>query len=486
MMKRSILLFVAISTALSIDLQAQSELSAFTSTGRAGVSTTFVTDYQCVGINPANLGWKPSYEGKKVTTSTMEFTFSLYSAALSKPDLRETFIKGTNTRLTSDEKKQAAKEFADAPMAMNINVNTFSLAAQFEKVGGFALVVRERVQWYSVFNPVASDILFNGYNASYFDVKLDTAGNNVTDSANAEKLTAKGVASKPGLYSDVLGGSKVQATWLREFNLSYGRYITQSEDFSLYAGVGLKYLVGMGIVDISIDNNGFRGYSSLSPSFNIDYGTAALTNPSYLPQDSTSTIPKPVGSGFGADIGISIIIKEKFKLGVAVADIGSVTWTGNVFTAQDDTISSTKSGGWDSYNVIKESKNFFGDGTFAWVGDSRKKVPLPTVLRAGASYKFGEALELGADMIMPFNDFSGSYQNAFFGVGADIKPFKWLILSTGFTTGGNYGFNLPVGLRIAVPTGTWEFGIASRDAITFFSDNAPTISLSTGFLRFRF
>jgi hypothetical protein len=35
----------------------QAEMSVYSATGRAGVATTFVTDYQAIGINPANLGF---------------------------------------------------------------------------------------------------------------------------------------------------------------------------------------------------------------------------------------------------------------------------------------------------------------------------------------------------------------------------------------------------------------------------------------------
>jgi hypothetical protein len=34
--------------------------------------------------------------------------------------------------------------------------------------------------------------------------------------------------------------------------------------------------------------------------------------------------------------------------------------------------------------------------------------------------------------------------------------------------------------------GAYEFGIASRDAVTFFKDNAPSISAAMGFARIRF
>jgi len=53
-------------------------------------------------------------------------------------------------------------------------------------------------------------------------------------------------------------------------------------------------------------------------------------------------------------------------------------------------------------------------------------------------------------------------------------------------TGGVYDFSIPVGVTIITKNGGFEAGIASRDAVTFFTQNGPTLSLSTGFMRFRF
>ncbi|HEY8401989.1 MAG TPA: hypothetical protein VIK89_12040, partial [Cytophagaceae bacterium] len=67
-------------------LQAQHEKSVFTSTGRAGVSTTFATDYHAVGINPANLGLKSKYEVKHVTFGFLEMGTNLFVEGLNTND----------------------------------------------------------------------------------------------------------------------------------------------------------------------------------------------------------------------------------------------------------------------------------------------------------------------------------------------------------------------------------------------------------------
>ena len=43
---------------------AQTQGVAYTAVGK-GVATTFLTDYQCLGINPSALGWGTGYDDKK-------------------------------------------------------------------------------------------------------------------------------------------------------------------------------------------------------------------------------------------------------------------------------------------------------------------------------------------------------------------------------------------------------------------------------------
>ena len=90
---------------------AQSEYSSFTATGRGG-ATTFVTDYQAVGINPAGVAM-PNIYGKKFAMGYSEFTFSMHSSALTKDELRTNMraliLGDTTDPFTQEEKINAAK-----------------------------------------------------------------------------------------------------------------------------------------------------------------------------------------------------------------------------------------------------------------------------------------------------------------------------------------------------------------------------------------
>ena len=80
----------------------------------------------------------------------------------------------------------------------------------------------------------------------------------------------------------------------------------------------------------------------------------------------------------------------------------------------------------------------------------------------------GFAWGLGGDVIIP--------------IGESSKMF----IMAGFTGGGGYDYQLPLGINFALKEGAYEVGIASRDAVTFFAKNKPTISMAFGFARLRF
>ena len=472
---------------------AQSEYSSFTVTGRGG-ATTFATDYQTIGINPANLGWASKFEDKKVTFGLNEFTYSLHSASLSKQELRDQ-IKGLTSGSTSDftqqQKIDAAKSFTDAGMAMNIDYGSIGAAITTDKLGGLAFRINDRFQFYSILGQGASEMLFLGKNAPYFDSLTIINGIDTSIVANDGTIPdtttiLNGIANIPQMMSQILDGSRITASWYREYNISYGRKIIDIEEkFALYGGIGLKYLQGFALLDINGQADEFEAYSSVTPFLDIDYGVAAATNPSSIAQ--SGALPDAVGKGFGFDLGVNILIKDKFKIGAALTNIGAINWTGNVYTIQDTLVYDTESEGLNNYNVASSLGEFTGEnGLLKYNGEQERVTKLPGSFRLGASVVLGEKAELGIDVIMPTNDEPGNIDKAIIGIGGDITPIPWVRLSAGFVTGGNYGTQVPVGISLFAPSGAYEFGIASRDAISFFTQNGPTLSLSLGFLRFRF
>ncbi len=99
-----------------------------------------------------------------------------------------------------------------------------------------------------------------------------------------------------------------------------------------------------------------------------------------------------------------------------------------------------------------------------------------------------EKWNVGIEAVFPLNDVAGNFQKPVFSVGGEYKIGAWLRLGSGFLFGGNYGNSLlmPFGITFITSGGIWEMGVASRDITTYIKSSNPVLSLSTGFLRFRF
>jgi hypothetical protein len=482
---------VTLCTAFSSLVFSQTEYGVFTAAGR-GVATTFVSDYQSIGINPANLGVKRTYDEKHVTFGLTEFGMSAYSEALGKSTFKKSISTFNSADLTYQEKIDAARNFSGKALAINADINWFGISFQHDKIGGFAFGVRESFRYYSRFNESSSDILFRGFGSAYFDSLYLNNGMAVANTqANYEANQGNidyGKASNPITLAKIFSGSKIQMLYYREYNLSYGKEFKMNDLVAVSGGIGVKYLQGFGMINATSDGNTLTAYGAFSPQLGINFGAAALTNPS---ADTTGSgfIPKAAGSGIGLDLGLNLVIMENLKIGVAVTNIGSITYDVNVYSMKNDTLARIDNQGFESYNIFAQFSTLAADnGLFKWEGKQKIKVNLPTMVRAGASLKVGQKAEVGVDFVIPANDTPGNFENLVWSVGGDFRPMRWLRFSGGMMHGGNYSsrVNIPLGVTfIAGENGTWEAGVASRDAVTWFRDNGPALSFALGFLRFR-
>lgn len=83
------------------------EGSSFSATGRGGTATSFVTDYQAIGINPANLGFDTDFH---IALGIGEFGYGFYSGALAKDDVRNILFNNEDT-IGVAEQEFLAREF---------------------------------------------------------------------------------------------------------------------------------------------------------------------------------------------------------------------------------------------------------------------------------------------------------------------------------------------------------------------------------------
>jgi len=481
--RRSLLLLIA-PFCITVHAIAQTEAADFSRIGFAGALTTVVTDYQCVGINPANLGFLPQNDIYELSNpmlpgiarnkrswafSLAEGGFAAHSDALSRSSLWQTLFQSESFDFTIEQKQQAAREFANNGLRTSADVILFGAAFQSDNWGGLAFTVRERVSATFALNESLSRLVFEGRRFDYFDSS--------TVSFHGDTV---GLSTNPQPFSSLFAGSRLALTWHREYALSYGVKIADIQSVKIYAGTTIKHLVGYAYLDALASNGELFARSALSPIFGINYGKA--TTPSFIPGNAFV----PVGSGWGFDAGITATFGTQWSASVSIIDVGSMHWTGNVFKALDTVLNGLTSEGFVNYNLFEQAPKITGDGNFfQWDGLQSATTYLPSRLRGGVSYRRNSKIRYGLDVIAPVNSAAGALGEAIVSAGVDVRPVVWLTVSGGAGFGGNMGAFLPVGVMASLFDGIWEVGLQSRDIITLVAAKRPVISLCIGLSRFR-
>ena len=448
---------------------AQNELSNFSATGRGGVVTTFAPDYQALGINPANLG--------RQGTSLLSFTVGEVGAGVGSQSLTNSQLKKlifhANDPLTAAERTALVANLNNSN-ALNINADAtaFALALTLPPgLGGLAVSVHQRLSGHVALNQNSADIIVNGQNAALVQQYYDAAGNPRS-------------GRTPPLLSAALDGTEMQLALTNEFNVGYGVEVFSVPGVvKLTAGVGYRYIQGVGVADVRAGGGSLSAYSSLSPIFDINYGSLA-SSPTFNYRSGNGL--QPVGTGNGFDLGLAAEVGKVVRLGVAVTDMGSMTWTGNVLTANDQNLKFPQYDGLTNYDVVKSLLDQFGTSgqtLFTYQTAQERRASLPTKLRLGGGIRISELFEAGLDVTVPLNQVAGNLPTTFIGAGLDYKPVRWVRLSSGVSSGAGYGLNVPLGLTFVTPV--WEAGFSTRSVFGYFSESNPYASLALGFLRFK-
>lgn len=448
---------------------AQTELSNFSATGRGGVVTTFAADYQALGINPANLG--------RQGTSLLSFTIGEVGAGVGSQSLTNSQLRQlvfhSGDALTPDQRTALVANL-NSPNALNINADAtaFGLSLTLPPgLGGLAVSVHQRLSGHAAFNRNSADLIVNGQQAALVQQYYDAAGNPRS-------------GATPPLLSAALEGTELQLALTNEFNVGYGVEVVDVPGvLKLTAGVGYRYIQGVGVADVRISGGSLSAYSSLSPVFDINYGSLA-SSPTFNYKSGSGL--QPVGSGNGFDVGLAAEVGKVVRLGVALTDMGSMTWTGNVVTATDQSLRFPQYAGLSTYDVIQNVVNQFGASgqtLFTYQTAQERRANLPTKLRLGGGVRISEFFEAGLDVTVPLNQVAGNLPATFVGAGLDYRPVRWVRLSSGVSGGAGYGVGVPLGITFVTPV--WEAGFSTRSVLGYFSENNPYASVGLGFLRFK-
>ena len=479
-------------TTLVVPASAQPESSAFTLTGMAA-STPFARDYQALTINPANLDFETGYE-QRSALGLFDFTASLYTELLTKQEILDNLLKKKKTPLNYEQQLDQIDRLTMKQSAVDVDFMFFGNSIRTKKSGTFAFGIRDRVDYYTQLDRQLTELIWMGNQSSYFDslvIATQSGRDSIIarpDQFNPDQFTilqAFIAADSAPSVKEILGDSKLGFTWYREFNAAWGKRLLQTELFDFHIGIGAKFMVGQGI--IQVDGSTGEAYSSLSPIFQFDYSQLenAPENPSALEENAPNL--KPVGKGFGFDLGASMLVADHFIVNAAINDIGEMTWDGNVYELADGKLTDFDGAGLESLDFGSMLNNFDGlDALLIWKGAETKTTRLNTTARFGIGYEQLQKLRVGFDVVAPMNDNKANLQRAVYNAGVEFTPWPWLHLQTGFSTGGNYASKMSAGIFFTAAGGGYEFGVATRDLLTLFNDDNPTLSLALGFLRFRF
>lgn len=135
----------------------------------------------------------------------------------------------------------------------------------------------------------------------------------------------------------------IKSWWVRNYAFNYANQIykrdkeSKSSIEALTIGAKIKYIQGFAYAGTESINSSFytdQADNSLKGSYQAIARTAFSPNlgikydfdSAYAPIENISVFPEAVGSGFGADIGMSLLLSNGINISLAINDIGSINW----------------------------------------------------------------------------------------------------------------------------------------------------------------
>lgn len=438
---------------------AQADMGSPTAVSKGGAVTATIQNWDCIGINPANLGFEDNFNFSLGTTN---YALNVQSSAINYKDLWR-LVSDPSKQFTDEQKRKYAKSFS-SPDGVNFqaNANWLMFSVWFPKLGGIGFSMRDRINGHMSLNSNASDILFNGiYSKAYQDTNL---------------------LKKP--ISTLLDSTRVSYFHYREFNLNYGRKIFGSpEGLQMFAGVGVKYLYGIADMDFEVKGNSVNGRMAFSKDYSFNHRYVE----GYQPVNSDYLF-NTVGNGLGFDAGITLRYKEMFSLGASVVDMGTINWSKNTLVTVDSALPvlpAAQDSGLQNFDP-----NMVGGFIYNSITSMVKisegpgyKTQLPGKFRVGLGFRYSR-LTLSADMIMPLNKVDGTLDDKFFAFGAEVRVAKSAKIGAGVAGNKTYGVAVPFGFTLGA-MGITEFYIATNDLVSFFDKGKkPQFSIAIGLFRY--
>ncbi len=424
--------------------------------GKGGSGTAFVAHYQTIGVNAANLGF---YDDQLLTIGILNFGLDISSRGLSNFDLLT-----YRSTISPKDVNKFRNVFRDDGFNLNTAATWLAGSVITDQIGGFAFSVRDRASTHISLSEQVSDILFQGREATYF-----------MDTSNLVRVQT----------TDLIDEAQISFMHYRELNLSYGVKVIDLPTLKLHAGIGYKYLYGLGYLDVRSQLGEFSARSSFLGSYEVTYDEVDIEDP-----DLDNSFFNASGNGQAFDLGATLVVGEaedkvdNFIISMALTDIGYLKWSRNTLAAANATVDTLNPAPFESLHslAVKDitALLFDSSGIFRFENTDPFTTRLPASLRFGIGKQFNNILQLSLDFIAPLNQqYSVSFQDPYIVFGADLKVVEGMFVSTGISRNNALRLNLPFGFRYS-PGSIITYEFATADVSTFFRGNSSRMSFAFG------
>ncbi len=426
-----------------------------------GMARTFVgasRGLDAVGINPANL----ALEDNVFTVSLAPFGVHAGSDFLTYGSYNKYF---TGTETTSgrvatyldDNAKQdllSAFHGGVGQISADLSARLIGISFQIESMGGFAFTITDQL------SATAS------VQREYFEFAL--------------------YGNPPGSTYN-FNGTSAQASWLREYALSFGGRIPPLAFLDwMSLGASVKIVQGFGFYEFGQFNTSLATSDDGILTGHVSYvSRVAGKDPNGSFRPGIFGMPV-VGFGTGFDLGIAGGTNSNITFGLSLVDIGKVNWAQKIEETTADT------------TLVVDDPSQVEDGeaiTNSLKGKTKTGMPfstsLPTKFRAGVAFQLDKMIEwipgellLGVDLNQGLVEVPGATTRTRVSAGIEWKLLQFLPIRTGVSFGGTDHFNYAFGFGVNV--GFFDLDLATENMELLWSpNNFSHGSIAVG-TRFRF
>jgi hypothetical protein len=417
--------------------------------GMGGAATAIARGLDAIAVNPANLGIP---DGAAMTMTVLPLGVNIESDFLTYDMFSKYLNKGPDLSALSDADKITLLD------AFENDIGTSSGEAM-ARLFGITLRASQNV-------------------AVAFAVDYNFSGSAMLPREYARMLLYGNVPNSTFEVHDL----NIKAYWARTYSLSCGWQMPEVLFFDwLAAGVGVKLIQGYGNYTLDkfeaalrTDQGGeLTGHAAIH---------ARWTTTNSIDRPMSSLFEDPSGYGTGFDFGITGGVKDFFRFGASLTDIGAIRWSRDTEELRLDSLTTpVLPQTFQSFRRLSElsgARRQKGDGY---------TTRLPGVFRVGVAFqldKISDRSRFPGELL-----FAADYQSALDGAlalsnnsklsfGIEYKPVSWLPIRTGFSYAGTSKTHLAFGIGISLRY--FDLDVATENILFLFDQK----SFSKGSLGF--